>query len=447
MKRRPIRLRLRERIAGIVLLHLVAMLGVITVFLQRTDTDRITPFYRLPDPTRIALITAAFERTPPETHGELTRAFNDGILTVTIRSRMPAPMPGVVTEPTLARYRDALRGRPFRIQVFGDDVPRSLTDRPPLTSSPIRITVGLPNGQALTIEQRVTAPVTKILANLILFFVIVAVVDVIVILWLARQTTRPVERLAAAVRNDALDEVKLSGPREIVELGETIRQLRARLKGLLEERTRMLAAIAHDYRTYLTRMDLRSEFIEDPRQRAAASKDIEELQDLLNDTLTFARESASDATQMATCEVRVELAAVAMQRDRAQQDIAISPVSEAIVVHASHISFQRMIANLLDNAVRYGGGRARVRLVADARHAHILVEDDGPGVPEADLARLLEPFERMEPSRARHTGGVGLGLSIVQALARRYEGDLRLENRTEGGFRAVLTLRRADLLS
>lgn len=445
MKLRPIRLRLRERIAGIVLLHLVAMLAVITVFLQRTDADHIPPFYRLPDPARVALITAAFERTPPETHDELRRAFNDGILTVDIRPRMPAPMPGAVTEPTLERYRDALGGRAFRIQIFGADVPRSLTDRPPLTSSPIRVSVGLPNGQALTIEQRVTAPVTKILANLMLFFVVVAVVDVIVILWLARQTTRPVERLAAAVRNDALDEVKLSGPREIVELGETIRQLRARLKGLLEERTRMLAAIAHDYRTYLTRMDLRSEFIDDPRQRAAASKDIEELRDLLNDTLTFARESASDATEMATCEVRIELAAVAMQREEAHQDIAISPVSEAMVVHASHLSFQRMMANLLDNALRYGGGRARVRLIADERYVHILVEDDGPGVPEADLARLLEPFERMEPSRARHTGGVGLGLSIVQALARRYEGDLRLENRPEGGFRAVLTLRRADI--
>ncbi|HAF40164.1 MAG TPA: hypothetical protein DCG90_00050, partial [Sphingobium sp.] len=112
--------------------------------------------------------------------------------------------------------------------------------------------------------------------------------------------------------------------------------------------------------------------------------------------------------------------------------------------HVSHISLQRMLANLLDNAVRYGGGLARIRVESDASHIRILVEDDGPGVPHGSLQRLTEPFERVESSRARQTGGVGLGLSIVQALTQRYRGDLMLENRREGGFRAILSLRRAD---
>jgi signal transduction histidine kinase len=98
----------------------------------------------------------------------------------------------------------------------------------------------------------------------------VAIVDIIVILWLASQTTRPVERLARAVRDDRLDQLKPGGPREIIELGESFSQLRQHLRALLDERTRMLAAIAHDYRTYLTRMDLRSEFIEDEDQRLLA---------------------------------------------------------------------------------------------------------------------------------------------------------------------------------
>ncbi|MEE4454697.1 ATP-binding protein [Novosphingobium resinovorum] len=439
MKLRP--LRLRDRIAAIVLLHLLAMVAVITIFVQQTDASRMNPFYRLPDPVKVALIASAFERTPPETHGDLARAFSDLTLTVSLRPRLPDPMPGAVTPETLLRYRDALGGRPFRVQVFGVEGARSFDSQPGLTRSPIRIVVQLPGGQALAVEQKVTAPVTKILNNFILFLIIVAVLDVLVILWLAGQTTRPVERLAAAVRRDELDEFEQSGPREIIELGETIRQLRARLRGMIDERTRMLAAIAHDYRTYLTRMDLRREFIDDPRQRELAGKDVEEMRDLLSDTLTFARESSTSDTELATCEVRTELAAVAMERSRVDQNIEITPIGEAIVVKASHLSFQRMMANLLDNAVRYGGERVHVRVQVEKTRIHILVEDDGPGVPDQDLARLLQPFERLEPSRARQTGGVGLGLSIVQALARRYEGDLQLENRKEGGFRAILTLR------
>ncbi|MCJ2183649.1 ATP-binding protein [Novosphingobium sp. 1949] len=439
-------IRLRERIAVIVVIHLLAMIGIIVGFLKMADPAHMEPFYRLPDPTKVALIAAAFERTPPDTHAELDRAFSDATLQVALHPSMPVNRPGSVTPETLEFYRDALGGRPFRLQVFGSDVPRSFDDRPGITSSPIRITVQLPDGQALAIEQKVTAPVTKILSNLMLFLLVVAVLDVLIVFWLAAQSTRPVERLARAVREDRLDTVDLPGPREFVELGKTIRDLRTRLKVLLEERTRMLAAIAHDYRTYLTRMDLRSEFIEDSEQRRLAGQDIEEMRELLADTLTFARESSTCEADPVTCEVRTELAALALERKRTAQDIAIVPIGEAVLVRASHLSFQRMMANLLDNALRYGGGSARVRVLAERTHVHISVEDEGPGVPEIDLERLLQPFERSEPSRARHTGGVGLGLSIVQALARRYEGDVRLENRSEGGFRAILSLRRGELV-
>lgn len=203
----------------------------------------------------------------------------------------------------------------------------------------------------------------------------------------------------------------------------------------------MLAAIAHDYRTYLTRLELRSEFIEDEQQQSLARQDLEEMRLLLSDTLTFARESTEREVDDATCDIRTELARIAEDRRARGQDIGVVAIMKPIIVYASHLSFQRMLANLLDNAVRYGGGRAMVRVRAEKGVVHILVEDEGPGVPDESLERLLEPFERLEPSRARHTGGVGLGLSIVQALAHRYQGDLVLENRKEGGFRAILSLR------
>lgn len=442
LKLRP--LRLRDRIGLIVLLHLLAMIAVPLLFLQQTDMRKIAPLYRVPVPEKVALIVTAFERTPPNTHADLVRAFSDATLRVTLLKALPAENPASATPTTLARYRQALGGRPFRIETQGDIGPANIDMWPAVTLSPVRVSVALAEGNAIRVEQMVAAPLTKIVSNLMLFLLTVAIVDIIVILWLASQTTRPVERLARAVRDDRLDQLKPGGPREIIELGESFSQLRQHLRALLDERTRMLAAIAHDYRTYLTRMDLRSEFIEDEDQRLLAQQDIEEMRALLSDTLTFARESAATDLDMAVCDVRAELALVAAERSQRDQLVDIAPLPHPLHAHVSHISLQRMLANLLDNAVRYGGGLARIRVESDASHIRILVEDDGPGVPHGSLQRLTEPFERVESSRARQTGGVGLGLSIVQALTQRYRGDLMLENRREGGFRAILSLRRAD---
>lgn len=435
--------RLRERIGLIVLFHAVMMLGVIVLFSFPPAPHQTKRFFRLPDPQKVALIAVAFEHTPPRTHADLARAFSDATLDVRILDILPRNAPGPILPETQARYEQALGGRPYRIEAFGDRMPSSFETRPAFSPDAVRVSVELPDGHAVAIEQMVIAPIAKLVDNRLLFLLAVAVIDVVVVLWLARQTTRPVERLARAVREDRLEDLRSDGPREIVELAESFRQLRGRLRALVQERTRMLAAIAHDYRTYLTRMDLRSEFIEDEEQRALAAKDVEEMRDLLSDTLTFARESATDEMDDAICEVRGELAAIVAERRGRDEDLAVVPIMRPVFVHASHVSFQRMLANLLDNAMRYGGGRALVRVGLETGMVRICVEDEGPGVPETSLERLMEPFERLETSRARHTGGVGLGLSIVQALAHRYQGDLALENRHEGGFRAILSLRPA----
>ena len=122
--------------------------------------------------------------------------------------------------------------------------------------------------------------------------------------------------------------------------------------------------------------------------------------------------------------------------------ILVDPLPRPAQVQVARISFQRMFANLLDNAVRYGG-HAGVRVVREGGWLVVYVEDEGPGVPEDQLAGLTEPFHRLEQSRARQTGGSGLGLSIVEALLVRHGGRLTLANRPGGGFRAGLWLRAA----
>jgi two-component system osmolarity sensor histidine kinase EnvZ len=432
--------RLRFRIGLIILAHLAIMIATIVLFARCIDRNHEAPLYRLPDPDRVALVTAAFERTPPDTHEGLLRAFSDSAMTVALLPRLPERSGAGVPAETRLRYRQALGGRPFRVETLGPDAPVAFAIRPDFSTDAVRVAVALPDGRALAIEQMVIAPIARILYNRIGFLAAVALIDVLVVLWLAAQTTRPVERLASAVREDRLDDLRREGPREIIDLAESFRQQRARLRALIQERTRMLAAIAHDYRTYLTRLQLRAEFIDDERQRDLAFADVEEMRLLLDDTLTFARDSASEGSSPASCDLAEEFAAIAADRAARGEDVAIAPLADPVRVDASHVSLQRMLGNLIDNALRYGGGRAQLRHhVADGR-IFLCVEDEGPGVPEESLARLLEPFERLEPSRARQTGGVGLGLSIVQALAHRYSGELRLENRAEGGFRAILAL-------
>ncbi|UAK23720.1 sensor histidine kinase [Sphingomonas nostoxanthinifaciens] len=441
LKRRP--LRLRGRIGVILLVHTALMNLVLFGFATWIDGSHLTPLYRLPVPEKVALIATAFEHTPPDTHADLSRAFSDQIWTVRLERTLPPERAGIATPDTIARYRDVLGGRPFRIETTARRAPVSLDARPLFSPELVRVAVALPGGGAVAIAQTANMPLTKILDHRLLFLLAILVIDIAVVLWLAAQTTRPVERLARAARDDRLDTLRAGGPREIVELTESFVQLRTRLRDLLHERTRMLAAIAHDYRTYLTRLELRGEFIEDEAQRALAAQDLAEMRALLDDTLTFARESVDDSAGDATCDMRIELARIADERRERGENLQVPRQSGPLLVRASALSFQRMMANLIDNAMRYGGGRAIVRVQAGPTIVHVFVEDEGPGVPEESLARLVEPFERLETSRARHTGGVGLGLSIVQALAKRYGGTLALENRNGGGFRAILTLRAA----
>ncbi|WP_260928770.1 ATP-binding protein [Novosphingobium sp. 9] len=279
------------------------------------------------------------------------------------------------------------------------------------------------------------------------------VLDVLVIFALAAQTTVPVERLVRAVRADDAQGLLVRGADELRELGRAFHEMRARLHRLLEERTRMIAAVAHDYRTYLTRLELRSDFIEDEYQREATRADLAEMRLLLDDTLTFAQQGAGEGGAVpddgaARVDLVRELETVVRLRRESGEAVTLARLPRRAQARATPVALHRMLANVLDNAMRYGGGQAHVALMQAAGEDGqegwaVMVDDRGPGVPEAQLGSLTEPYLRLETSRARSTGGVGLGLSIVEALAHRFGGILTLVNRPEGGLRATLWLRRA----
>jgi len=261
--------------------------------------------------------------------------------------------------------------------------------------------------------------------------------------WGSRWLARPVRRLVDSARGltpalaqgrpaPLLDEQQ--GTREVREAAEVFNRMAAELSGQFEERGLMMAAISHDLRTPLTRLRLRLETGEvEPGMRDRCIDDIREMNRLVESVVEVFRPERAVALQ------RVDLSALAQSAvdDLAESGATLSFEGEPRVVNADPQALRRVLDNLLVNAQRYAGG-ARVRVQPWADGTVLWVDDDGPGIPEAELARVCQPFRRVEGSRNRATGGTGLGLYIASELARRQGIALTLANRPEGGLRAQL---------
>jgi signal transduction histidine kinase len=213
-------------------------------------------------------------------------------------------------------------------------------------------------------------------------------------------------------------------------------EMQDRLRRYVEDRTSMVAAIAHDLRTPLTRLRFRVEAAPEEAQ-AKMNSDIDQMEAMISATLAFVRDAAADPHR-----TRLELSSLleSVVDDMAETgaDVSVGE-TQKVVIDADGLALRRLMTNLLENAVKYGV-RARATLSVHDRLAEIDIDDDGPGVPAAELNRVFDPFYRREPSRSRQTGGIGLGLSVARSIARAHGGDVTLENRPKGGLKARVTL-------
>jgi two-component system OmpR family sensor kinase len=198
----------------------------------------------------------------------------------------------------------------------------------------------------------------------------------------------------------------------------------------------MVGAIALDLRTPLTRLKFRIEAAPEAL-KAKLAADIDQMEAMIAATMGF----VSDSTRQRE-RTKLELASLveSIVDEMAETGAAASvDRTEKLVVEGDPIALRRLVANLVENAIKYGGA-ARARVYADNRDAVIEVDDDGPGIPEHERERVFEPFFRGEPSRNRETGGIGLGLAVVRSVARAHGGDAELVNRDGGGLTARVRL-------
>ena len=406
--------------------------------------------FQLPVPEETVAIVEALEASPPAARPLVLKALNTSTASVHLEPNFPPVPLGLrrarEMEWMFAHYSSILGGRPFRVDMRAGPFSAILPFGGDAARTSVRLSVGLRDGSVLVIDRRPSALIRNYIARAAIAAGAAALVLIAGLLLAIRQTARPVARLAFAARQFSIDgtapDLPLNGPRELRDLSAAFNEMQHRIRGLVEDRTRVLAAIAHDLRTYLTRFRLRADFIDAEDQRRRAVQDIEEMSLLLDDTLLFAQQVAKPDVEGGALDVMAELLAVVSLRWEIGEDVTLedSETNPSIFAQCSPTTFRRMLANLLDNAIRYGGA-ARIGLVCTTDQVSVSVEDDGPGVPEDQLARLLKPFERIEDSRDRATGGAGLGLAIVKALAESVGGNLQIVNRVPAGLRAVIQLR------
>ncbi|MGO8919017.1 MAG: ATP-binding protein [Stellaceae bacterium] len=262
--------------------------------------------------------------------------------------------------------------------------------------------------------------------------------------WATRRVTAPLSAFAAAAERLGQERVASPlaerGPAEIARAARAFNQMQQRLKRFVDEQTRMLAAISHDLRTPITRLRLRVESaVDDPAEQRKILHDLQRMEDMISSILTFLRENREDEA-VAAVDLPSLLQTMCDELADLGDDVRYLG-TESLPLRCRPRALDRALRNIAENAVKFGGA-AVVTLDGGAAEAVIIrIEDDGPGIPETEMARVFEPFYRADPARDIDSG-VGLGLSIARAIIRAHDGDIALRNKPQGGLEVAVRLPR-----
>ena len=334
--------------------------------------------------------------------------------------------------PAWTRLREGLDGRPLEMRAA-----LAGTHHHPTLYLGTRLADGSPFLVEATAPLPGTPPARTLSAMLAL------VIGVVLVTLLAvRIATRPLSRLAQAAEalGEDLDRPPLEeeGPAEVRRAAVAFNWMQTRLRGLFAERTRILAAVSHDLQTPLTRLRLRAELMDDGLLRDKMLADLAAMQALVEEGLSYAASTATPKEAAILTDLDALAASfVADYTDAGQSVRLVGSSGRTVLTRPKTLS--RLLGNLVDNALKFGGDAEVVLETADTLPV-IRVRDHGPGIPEAELDKVFEPFYRLESSRNRETGGTGLGLAIARQLASALGAELSLRNLSEGGLEARVLL-------
>jgi signal transduction histidine kinase len=255
------------------------------------------------------------------------------------------------------------------------------------------------------------------------------------------QLARPIRNFANALRRFGTDPraspLQESGPRELRVTIAEFNAMQKQIQRFVNDRTVMLAAISHDLRTPLTKMRLRGELIEDEEQRSRLFRDVDDMQTMVESALSFFRDDLDNEET-----TRFDLPELIRTITDDLADLGMSVPYEGpahLVFFGRPSALKRALTNLIDNAVKYGDQATVVLDVID-EEVLVFLRDHGPGIPIAEAENVFSPFFRLDRSRNRATGGVGLGLTSARTIVRAHGGDIMLRNHIDGGLEVQVTL-------
>ncbi len=295
---------------------------------------------------------------------------------------------------------------------------------------------------------RIMIPQDRLFASnadiFILWMVGSSLVLIAVAILFLRNQVKPIERLAYAAeafgKGQSVTGFKPYGATEVRRASQAFITMRQRIERYLQQRTEMLAGVSHDLKTPLTRLKLQVAMLDDGIDTAALREDITEMEHMLDEYLDFARgEGGEEAVEADVSEIVNDAAAAAVRARSGGAERLKVDAPESVKLSIKRNAFKRCVTNLIDNALKHGTHVA-VTLKRGARFVEILVDDDGPGIPEDRREEAFRPFHRLDQGRNLQKGGVGLGLAIARDIARAHGGDLVLERSAMGGLRAAIRL-------
>jgi signal transduction histidine kinase len=440
------RLRLTARVMGGYAAQRIA--GIVTLLDEAApmDRSRLVNALSVP-PTRVSLTE------PWRTYGVSDSAHARAFVAI-LQQSLGQPREVQVLSVVVSRDRAREERERRRTAESGHDFhPRALREdgRPPpfkrggrfplvVVMAQIRLT----DGAVATFRHALPQPPTERPLRLVALVAVTGITVALLAGWTVRRLTRPLATLADAATGLArnLDQPPLPerGPTEVSRAAKAFNAMQRELKAYVETRAQALAGVSHDLRLPLTRVRLRLERIADAEVKRSIESDLDEMEHMIAGTLDYLRAGRrTEAAVLTNIDALVEgvaedieaLGATVRVHGKARTALNVRPQA-----------LRRCLANLMENARRYGGNDIDVSIV-DAPDMLILrVEDRGPGIPASERQRVFEPYVRLEQSRAKHTGGTGLGLAIARAIARSHGGDVLLSNRIGGGLTVDVQLPR-----
>ncbi|HEY5127358.1 MAG TPA: ATP-binding protein [Bradyrhizobium sp.] len=412
---------------------------------------------------RVANLSRLVEEAPADWRSRIVQALNDPTFQVSLSSEPPDLLPSDAEGPAKAIEDYVLQQLPDRSD---HEVRAAVFEPPPFDRrqypGPMRgmggmmhdmmgpdfgvwrglqLSVKLSDGQWLSFATTLPQGAPPVSWQFMISMAMMGVIVLAVSAWAVRRVTAPLGLLSAAAdrlgRDVSAERLAESGTIEMQRAAHAFNRMQERLRRLIESRTQMLAALSHDLRTPLTLLRLRTEEVPAADEREKMLATIGEMDEMIGTTLAFARDEVR-AEPRRRVDIAALLASVADDMADAGLPVTMRP-APSLSYDCQPGALKRTITNLLDNAVKYGK-RADASITAGAKAIEITIDDDGPGISDAELPRVFQPFYRVEASRSRDTGGTGLGLAIAQSIVQAHGGELTLANRPGGGLRACIRL-------